>query len=330
MIGAYAVTLVKYVVFICMHAGIISICVELFTMDRDSTMVDKSLFSGEELVVHYMVKLSLVLLLAVILSSAKVVGLAIKFGIESVDRLVLGVDIEVGSAALSVCEGYVNVRGLVVKNPDSRGWDTDCLMEIDTVIVKINMGLLACSRGKKFELTRLELRGVHVNFDKTLGADSNVQMVLDYVGGGKQPTSTESVPPKKEKEPEEPKKEKEPEAPKKEKEPDATSDASSGPEVAVHKVLISDIGAQAVVSGSAIRFSLGDIDFPDLQQHLDGGRGAVVGDVISILLSTILKTVLANAGPDAMYTRLAGCGRQTAKLARNLGMRAFGGCACVQ
>merc|ERR1719161_1635515 len=94
-----------------------------------------------------------ILLIATLLSSAKAVGMAVKMGIESCDKTYLGVDITVGKANLSICEGYVNVAKLVVHNPEGREWKSKYLMRIDQMVVKIALCRLIRSKGNEFEIT---------------------------------------------------------------------------------------------------------------------------------------------------------------------------------
>merc|ERR1719319_722876 len=60
----------------------------------------------------------LIFLFAMMFSSAKVIGMAVKMAIESCDRIFLGVDITIKHAALGVCKGYVCIKDLVVHQPD--------------------------------------------------------------------------------------------------------------------------------------------------------------------------------------------------------------------
>merc|ERR1711871_396407 len=130
-----------------------------------------------------------------VLSSAKVVGLAIKFGIESVDRMVIGVDIEVGAAALSLCEGYVNVRRLVVDNPDGNGFTTPYLLKADQLIVKLNIWKLVRTFGGTFEITALDVVGVEINLEKGKnGGPTNLGVILNFLKGEEKPLDKQESP----------------------------------------------------------------------------------------------------------------------------------------
>eukprot|EP00971_Amphidinium_carterae_P083364 1649791-Amphidinium_carterae.1 len=60
---------------------------------------------------------SLIFVISLLLSSAKVVGLGVKFAIESCDKALLGVDINVRHVAFSLGKGYVKVCDLTVEQP---------------------------------------------------------------------------------------------------------------------------------------------------------------------------------------------------------------------
>merc|ERR1719386_610607 len=91
----------------------------------------------------YLIDLLIVLVIffvACLLSSAKVIGLLIKWAIEEVDEALLGVQITVGKAALSLFRGYVFLQDLVVENPAGKGFASPCLLKIGKVVVKVNIG----------------------------------------------------------------------------------------------------------------------------------------------------------------------------------------------
>merc|ERR1712190_422551 len=60
----------------------------------------------------------LILCIALLFSSAKVIGMAVKFAVESCDQALLGVDITIKSAALSLFKGYVSINQLKIHQPE--------------------------------------------------------------------------------------------------------------------------------------------------------------------------------------------------------------------
>eukprot|EP00928_Gymnodinium_smaydae_P063815 TRINITY_DN4729_c0_g3_i1.p1 TRINITY_DN4729_c0_g3~~TRINITY_DN4729_c0_g3_i1.p1 ORF type:complete len:976 (-),score=233.03 TRINITY_DN4729_c0_g3_i1:139-3066(-) len=207
LIGAYAVTIVKFVALIVLHGGVIAICVANFTMTPETACGQGSLlpdcpkaesfFTSSRAFVRGCCILVSVVLLAAVLGSAKVVGLAVKFAIESAAKPILGVAISVDTSILSLCNGYVNVQGVKVDNvvatpkegakpsdPPPIPYQAPYLLKMDSLVVKLNLGLLIMSFGKIFEVTWLELTGLRFMFEKDFYKKeslSNVDKLLDNI-----------------------------------------------------------------------------------------------------------------------------------------------------
>jgi hypothetical protein len=326
MIGAYAVTVVKYVALFALHGSVAAICCSIYMITPD-TAAPHGPPSFDMYALLEMCGIALLtLLVAMLLGSAKVVGLAVKFAIESVDDTLLGVQITIRAAALAICRGYVNVNGLVVHNPEpSEGepadkWESECLASVESLVVKINIGRLICSLGKEFEITTIELHGVHVNFEKKqlIGGNSNVGEVVDHlnrVTGGEETLDAESKKKKSEKDAEAAKQAAEIA---KKKEHDAKANKQGDkeqevfvPQIIIHEISIRDIRAAALVKGVACLVAVKDIEFPDFMQHLgDTSTGAgkaqagakIMGLIVGVVMGSIMKSVLLsvqeNMGKD--------------------------------
>eukprot|EP00927_Polykrikos_kofoidii_P020024 TRINITY_DN1942_c0_g1_i2.p1 TRINITY_DN1942_c0_g1~~TRINITY_DN1942_c0_g1_i2.p1 ORF type:complete len:312 (+),score=38.37 TRINITY_DN1942_c0_g1_i2:107-937(+) len=219
----------------------------------------------------------LIVLLSLFLSSAKVVGLAIKFGIESVDETVVGTNIEVKTAKLSLFEGYVNVGGVKVHNPPTAAgespWRSDHLLCLDKVLVKINMWELLKTLGKTFEITAVILHGLEVHLEKpSIKGRSNVGLVLQHV------QDLAALP---------------------------MADASSvedAPDidVVVEKVSVHDVRASAIPPrylGPTFKLAVANIDFDNFSEKLNKQKGASVAIIIGIILRTILQSIAETAAP---------------------------------
>jgi hypothetical protein len=207
MVGAYAVTVTKYVALFLLHGSVITICVATFIMTPETAHSGHRLINGGWALGKGTIVFCFIFLVALLLSSAKVIGLAVKFAVESCDRPLLGVDIELKEAALSLFRGYVKINHLVVKQPDQEiiykrettgeltanetgkslegHWNRDYIMKVDACIVKLNMWRLATSMGKEFELTNLTFTGIHANIEKPstdMGSpDTNVEYILNHM-----------------------------------------------------------------------------------------------------------------------------------------------------
>eukprot|EP00747_Dinoflagellata_sp_TGD_P045309 gnl/TRDRNA2_/TRDRNA2_143754_c2_seq1.p1 gnl/TRDRNA2_/TRDRNA2_143754_c2~~gnl/TRDRNA2_/TRDRNA2_143754_c2_seq1.p1 ORF type:complete len:574 (+),score=92.33 gnl/TRDRNA2_/TRDRNA2_143754_c2_seq1:218-1723(+) len=294
MVGAYAVTVVKYVSLMALHLGVTMVSVAIFTMTPDSVKIPSRVFKASNSVLA-LGWTGIVFLIALMLSSAKVIGLAVKLGIESVPESLLGVKITVAKAALSICRGYVYIGGLVVHNPATHDWQSSSLLNVDRVCVKINMWRLMCSLGRVFEVTTLVLEGVDVNYEKSIGSNSNIQEVIDHVAPPDASAPEPAPEPAPAKAPE-PAPAKAAAPPAKKEEGEQKTANSGAPEVRIFELGIKDIGAGITLEGRLIRVEIGNLDFPNFMDHLEGhAKRAILEDIVGLILKTILKTVLSNS-----------------------------------
>jgi hypothetical protein len=319
MIGAYAVSIVKYVAMFALHGAVIGICFSIFMITPETAAPHGPPSFNMQALLEMVAISVFVILISMLLGSAKVVGLAIKFAIESVDEAILGVEITVQAAALAICRGYVNVTGLVINNPgDHTGapsgrWSSGCLAKVDSLIVKINIGRLICSLGGEFEINVIELTGVHVNFEKKdFKSNSNVQEVLEYLdkltGGEVTGSSLDEEGKKKKAEHDEKAAEQAAEAVKKQAEKEKADRKKAGkaepkafiPTVLVHEVNISGIRATAMVKGFGGAIEVQPIVFEDFMEHLGDASSTtgkvaagtkIIADIVGIIVGSVMRSV---------------------------------------
>jgi len=306
MVGAYAVTVVKFVCLLSLYGGIVAICISVFTMTPQTARPGISAFQNSREVFEMVFILILIFLIAMVLSSAKAVGLAIKFAIESVDKQFLGVDIHVGAAALSICRGLVMVSGLHVDNPE--GYHTPYLLKLDSLVVKLNIGRLICTFGKEFEVTWLELNGVQLIFEKDFchhGCESNVNKLMDNL---KHKDEEQNSPPEADKKPVQNEADKKPAQNDTEKpvdnvktiEPqdkkDKKDEEHKGPHVFVYRVNVKDIGVAIYnCEKKAASWGIGPMDIENLWERC-GGETQSTKKLVRVILGLILETVRTNEG----------------------------------
>jgi len=305
MVAAYTVSCVKYVALICLYGGVLAVCAAVFTMTPETARRNLAEVKEGRAFLKGIVSILFVVCVAMVLSSAKVVGLAIKFAIESVDRVLLGTDITVGKVALDICHGAVSVANVVVENPKAKSgheWLSPYLLRIDRILFDLNTWKAIKSLGKDIEVQAIKLEGLDCCFElPKFGETSNVALVVEHLESLKGPKKAEEVevvaspsasqggaaastrPAGKDK------KEGEPGSP-----TAAPAGAATGPEVEVQEVSITDIGAGAYVAGMLVRFELDDIHFEDFSNKFMHRKGAVVADIVKVIVMTFLKTVLAN------------------------------------
>jgi len=249
------------------------------------------------------------LLLLVAVFHARILGKALAVGIETYDRDILGVDVEITSLKATACTGQILVEGVRILNPP--GYKSPYLMQARSIIIDLSMRQLALSLGKLVVVDRLQINHVDVTIEKSW-TSSNVQDVESFLmtplpvadpppaqqsadAGACPGTDVASptarswwrrcapcsrraetaVTP-----------------------PTSTDSASSVapssdefPTVVLHKVLIHDIRVQLLakmVCGASVKMNLADISYEDF----DADVGAyIVDDIVRILLKTLLKNV---------------------------------------
>jgi len=205
MVGAYAVAVVKYVALIALHGSIIAICVAVFVMTPETANSSGRFITNSKHLFEMVAGVLVVFCIALLLSSAKVIGMAIKMVIESADQELIGVDITIKKVALNIFKGYVHISRLKVHQPEDeivykRGpdgkmvgtptgkkceWAEDYIAKVDLVLIKINLWRIATSMGKEFEFENLSIKGVHVNVEKpdtnVKAENANIQYIINYM-----------------------------------------------------------------------------------------------------------------------------------------------------
>jgi hypothetical protein len=162
MIGAYAISILKYMALLTLHGSAAGVCMAVYTMTPETAHGGIRLLNSVTAMLRGIAILLVFLLISLLLSSAKVIGMAVKLAIESVDKKLIGVDVTISRCALSVLKGYVYVRDVVVHQPvfeiiytkDANNklvrertrkkckWETEFIAKTDLILVKINLAAL--------------------------------------------------------------------------------------------------------------------------------------------------------------------------------------------
>lgn len=279
LIGAYVVTCMKYFALLMIFGGVAVVGISMFMITPETARSDNVLFSGVVGILVGIFFFMVILMVVMVLSSAKVIGLAVKMAIEKADRTLLGVDVDVGACRLDLCAGFVNLADVVVHNPE--GYKTPYLLSVGKVVVKLSVMKLVKSLGKLIEIDALILSSVDIIFEKS-STSSNAQDLVKHLQGDKKPTEEEKV---------------KAEAEKEGKKPGDYDKPSKPVEVILHRIDILEVGAKVAstyLGGRGIRVALGNIDYKDFQEQAGGKVEVPV--VIKLILETLMKTVLANTG----------------------------------
>merc|ERR550537_429810 len=165
----------KYFALFMIFGGVAVVGISMFMITPETARSDNKLFSGLAGIIGFVFLFVIVLLVVMVLSSAKVIGIAVKLAIESADKMLLGVDVDVGAARLDLCRGFVNLADVIVHNPE--GYKTPYLLSVGKVVLKLDTIKLAKSLGKLIEVQALILSKVDIIFEKG-STSSNVQDIV--------------------------------------------------------------------------------------------------------------------------------------------------------
>lgn len=284
LVGAYIVTCMKYFSLFLIFGGVLVVGSSIFMITPETADSNNTMFDGMVGLIGFLMLFTAMLLIVMVLSSGKVIGLAVKLAVESADRSLLGVDVDVGTAKISLCRGCVNLANVIVHNPE--GYKTPYLLSVGRIVVDLDMWKLIKSFGKQIVIEALILQEVDVIFEKNFSS-SNVQDLLKHLQGD------EKEPTKEVKELEQKKNETETESTKVSKDDAPALQA----EVILHLIDIKEIGAKVAstyLGGKGLRVALGNIQYEDFQEK--SGGTVKVSEVMRVILETLMKTVLANSG----------------------------------
>eukprot|EP00929_Paragymnodinium_shiwhaense_P002199 TRINITY_DN102409_c0_g1_i1.p1 TRINITY_DN102409_c0_g1~~TRINITY_DN102409_c0_g1_i1.p1 ORF type:complete len:1031 (+),score=216.42 TRINITY_DN102409_c0_g1_i1:63-3155(+) len=323
MVGAYAVSMVKYLALMFLHSSVVAICVAVFIMTPKTAHSGNRLLEGSEAMIQALVVTLVIFFIALLLSSAKVIGTAVKIAIESCDKVLLGVDITIDAVAISALRGYVYVRNFKVCQPEEEviytrqdngkltathtgvplEWRRDFIMRVDTVIVKVNLWRAMRTFGKEFEITHVDLSGIHVNFEKPntnmSETTSNVDYILNHLDTlglmakgdrpdaeekpAKKPAAQAAMPPPP---------------------PQKSSEAlKSSTAVILHKLVFGDIGCSVTIEEVPVigaldfnpaigKFAIEDFNKEVCDDREDLSAGEVVGFIVKKLAKKVLEVVV--------------------------------------
>jgi len=127
----------------------------------------------KKIVLNFVV-LPLVILLVVIAAAFFLVGTTlIKSGVEKAASTALGVPVTIKDIDLSILQGHIGIKGLIVKNPP--GYANETLLELGEAVVNLDIGSLI-SNTVKIKLIKLD--GTQMTMEQK-GLTNNLKEVLD-------------------------------------------------------------------------------------------------------------------------------------------------------
>jgi len=301
-----SLAMLKHTAMLLINAGVVTVCIGNFMLTREKALRDSEHEFDAGRLMRMVIVALLVAVVACFLSSARALGMAIKFAVESVDRAAIGTDIEVHKVGVNLLEGRISVKGLQVLNPgevmevDQEQWRSDCLLSVDHMSFDMDIWKLICSFGKQFQITEIQLHGAHVYVEKpSFTGTSNIKLVMDFCNKPVEPTNLQKqltawFDTVRHVDEETPNKEVEKPRPKKDEQ--KNEEDADDVQVLIERVSIHDVGATAIPPhhfGHGFTVQLGDIDYEHLSDKMKHKKGAIK-EVVSIILHTLLSTVAAN------------------------------------
>jgi hypothetical protein len=327
MVAAYALAVLKYVMLAALHGSVITVCVSVYVMTPETANNGGRLIQDRKSVYKMIATTLCIFFIALLFSSAKVIGMAIKMAIEACDDTLLGVQITVKAVALNLFQGYVKIHDLVVHQPEDMiewtrnkegkiqkfcpmengepvrcVWKDDYIAKIHMVLFKMDVSRTIFSLGKEFDIQNLSLNGVYANVEKPTikpdKMDANVQYIICHMENiglippPEQPGAKKEEPKKEEPKKEEPKKKEE-----KKEEPKKAEPAPDIPKVILGKIALGDIGARVKVSSiPAFAPHIPAIEINNVQHDVFNDKedlppGQMVGCIIGYMAKHIVKVV---------------------------------------
>lgn len=212
----------------------------------------------------------------------RVLGIAVKTTIQSLDRKYLGVDIKIGTLHLSILSLKLTITDTVVENP--KGYETPHSLAFHKIMVDFSTLSLLKSCGRRLVVEHLELDDVEVNVEKKGISTSNVGEVLQQLQAHSEASSSGSD--------------------------GSASDSGSDSDligggkpkkqrrmkVEVQKVVVNNVHVNLKAWKFGMTLKAADMNFDHLSEQMQGHE---LSFVMRLVLETILSSVVANI-PTAM------------------------------
>jgi hypothetical protein len=182
LFGAYLVTGVKYFALLGILTGIVAVCISIYCITPQTATY--GVYGGYFDALQYLLFAALAVLLALCLSSAKVVGLAIKIAVEQAAKSHLGIDINAEHVALSIFDGWVHCRAIVVSNLQKGAYtfQSPYAIKFQKMVIALDLWALLKSKGKEVIIRKIEIIGVDMIMEKQSFTEwSNLQTLAKHL-----------------------------------------------------------------------------------------------------------------------------------------------------
>mmetsp|Transcript_52801 Transcript_52801/g.140375 ORF Transcript_52801/g.140375 Transcript_52801/m.140375 type:complete len:926 (+) Transcript_52801:137-2914(+) len=287
---------VRYVAIFCLFGGAAVVIYSILTITPEEANASHKHTKTFQDALRYFIIAMVVVSLALLLSISKVVGMAVKFAIEAVDRELLGVQMEIGFCKVDMFSGTCVLQDVYVRNPtleihhrtgtpvNKSGveYDTPFLMYLHHMDIGLGLWKLVSStlfeKKTTAEIHYIDLQGVEMAFDKPmLTKQSNVEDITHFMdeymesllGMNSRQLALRAA------------------------------EMGSSVNVVVHKVLIRGVVAKAQVGRRVLlQVPLGDLELEDVDRDImkGGNRSGSAGAVVKFVTKTLCGMVTSNMG----------------------------------
>lgn len=225
-----------------------------------------------------------VVLAVLVLTSRYYLGAAIRTAVLTVGPRLTGVEIQLDHLLMAPLQGKLELRGLVVGNPE--GFKSQDAIKLGHILVEFEPGSLL---KEKVEVTRVVIDQPVFTFEGALSG-SNIKRILDNMGGGgaEEPIQEEPLP--------------EPEP-----SPEEDVEAAPGKLVVIRDLVVNEavINLSATfMDGKVIPIPLPSIHMVDIGEE----RETTITDSLRLILEGILEAILGAVGktPGAVVSGAGG------------------------
>lgn len=199
--------------------------------------------------------------------TGSILGRLVKSALASLDSEILGVELSVGDVKIDALYGKVEIRDLIVSNPE--GYFSEYLLRADRILVDVNTQILVGSLGSMVDVEEVIFEGLDVIVEKKFQS-SNMSDMLTKLSGNKKFLTGDDP---------------------------QTGSRHGQVQVVWHKVMAKDVGAKlawSVTHGHGIRVAVSDLSFEDFNKHKGADHGCMTCALSArVLLRTLIKSIVA-------------------------------------
>jgi hypothetical protein len=217
-----------------------------------------------------LLKLILVLVLLLVIAIVFFAGPVVRNTVNKVGPGIMGVPVTLGDAKVSLLQGRIQLKDLVVGNPD--GFKTDSLFAMGALNIDIDMASLFTDT---IVVREIAVIGPEVTYEMTLSG-SNVGALQEKMAGDPAETT---------------------EAPAEAEAPAPADEAAPGKKVVIEKFLLNEgqinLSLPAMM-GTAVPLPLPPVELTDIGKEKPAGLTDVVGKIFGAIFGAVTQVVTSS------------------------------------